>query len=412
MTLLLAKMAYCGTEEAMPLVFVHGVNNRKEDVEYLRGVKRTETFLKDIFGPTLRPPCNTLHTTFPYWGEFGVKFRWNQASLPRESDPVEAFSIEGEGDTAESRIWSAEVLKEYGANVNFADVTRNFGLEATLDLVWDTAAQSGVEGNEATSIAASYRRVQTYIQNNPAPPWAMKPQSNQEFLVELERNLAPKEPGTQAMAVGGWFDSIKEGVSRLIWAPAADATALATALWRKKIHLGASRFLGDVFVYLNGRGARDAPGDIVKQVANALDEASKSKKPGDDKLIVIGHSLGGVISYDILTYYRPDICVDTFVTVGSQVAVFEEMTLYKSSDDNIPVNPPRDKRDKPKNIGHWVNVFDTNDVFSFRAGGVFSGVEDYRFDTGYGANQAHSGYFARPSFYKRLAARVRIIPSP
>ena len=37
---------------------------------------------------------------------------------------------------------------------------------------------------------------------------------------------------------------------------------------------------------------------------------------------------------------------------------------------------------------------------------VFNGVDDYRFDTGYGLLDAHGGYFARPSFYKRLAVRL------
>jgi len=121
---------------------------------------------------------------------------------------------------------------------------------------------------------------------------------------------------------------------------------------------------------------------------------------------VVGHSLGGLLAYDTLTHYAPDITVDHFITVGSQVALFEEMTLCRASQVGVPANPPGDRLDRPKNIRQWINVYDTNDVFSFRAEAVFKGVEDYRFDTGYGLLQAHGGYFARPSFYRRLASRL------
>ena len=94
------------------------------------------------------------------------------------------------------------------------------------------------------------------------------------------------------------------------------------------------------------------------------------------------------------------------MTVGSQVALFEEMSLYMVSDDKIPANPPADKLPCPSNIKSWLNVLDTNDVFSFRTEGVFSGVKDYIYDTGFGLMEAHSGYFRRPSFYRRLADRL------
>ena len=81
--------------------------------------------------------------------------------------------------------------------------------------------------------------------------------------------------------------------------------------------------------------------------------------------MIVGHSLGGVITYDILTHFAPEIAVDVFVSVGSQVALFEEMTLYRESRDGLPTNPPADRLMRPKNINRWLNVLDGNDVFSF-----------------------------------------------
>ena len=61
---------------------------------------------------------------------------------------------------------------------------------------------------------------------------------------------------------------------------------------------------------------------------------------------------------------------------------------------------------KPDNVGAWLNVYDTNDVFSFATSRVFEDSNDFSFDTGYGVFSAHGGYFERPSFYKRLAVRL------
>jgi pimeloyl-ACP methyl ester carboxylesterase len=128
----------------------------------------------------------------------------------------------------------------------------------------------------------------------------------------------------------------------------------------------------------------------------------------DPKLIIVGHSLGGVISYDILTHFDPTLEVDVFVTVGSQVALFEEMGLYKHA--LPPANAPADRLARPANIKRWMNVLDPNDAFSFRAEGVYAGVTDFKYDTGYGLMQAHSGYFHRPSFYRRLGERLAEFP--
>lgn len=122
--------------------------------------------------------------------------------------------------------------------------------------------------------------------------------------------------------------------------------------------------------------------------------------------MIIAHSFGGEIVYDILTRFAPDLEVDALITVGSQVALFEEMKLYLASSETIPINPPTGKVPKPTNLKRWLNVFDTNDILSYRVEPVFTGVQDYLYDTGYSTLQAHGGYFLRPSFYTRLAARL------
>jgi hypothetical protein len=80
--------------------------------------------------------------------------------------------------------------------------------------------------------------------------------------------------------------------------------------------------------------------------------------------------------------------------------------VYKASRPDFPPDPPQDRLSRPANIKRWMNVLDPNDVFSFRAAGVFDGVTDFKYETGLGLMEAHSGYFRRPSFYRRLGERL------
>jgi hypothetical protein len=91
------------------------------------------------------------------------------------------------------------------------------------------------------------------------------------------------------------------------------------------------------------------------------------------------------------------------VTVGSQVAVIEEMKLFASSDPAIP-NETVKKVSRPRNVKRWMNVFDSTDILGFAAGRVFEGVVDYHFATGH--VWAHGGYFVEPMFHERLGSRL------
>ena len=137
----------------------------------------------------------------------------------------------------------------------------------------------------------------------------------------------------------------------------------------------------------------------------ALRNAQAKKTEEDGKLIVICHSFGGEILYDILTHFDPTLQIDCFITVGSQVGLFEEMKLYIESKPSSN-GPPPVKIRPPACVKRWLNVFDLNDVLSYRVEPVFEGVSDFAYDTGYSTLGAHGGYFQRPSFYRRLAARL------
>ena len=217
-----------------------------------------------------------------------------------------------------------------------------------------------------------------------------------------------QQDGEESFGAGGFLDRLKEGLSRVKNAIPKAGSDLFVNVAREKLNATISRFAGDAFVYLDKRGTPQQPGEIVQTVLNDLNAANAAKTTEDYKLVVIAHSFGGEIMYDMLTYFSPQIEVDMLITVGSQVGLFEEMKLYWSSG---PTKPP-DRVAKPANVKYWLNVFDTNDVLSFKLDPVFSGAHDYLYDTGYSSLQAHGGYFLRPSFYTRLATRLEEMLKP
>ncbi|WP_247036024.1 hypothetical protein [Neorhizobium sp. SHOUNA12A] len=399
-----------GSGEKMPIVFVHGVNNRKEDAGFNDDLARKKEFLKTLVAPPLGLDPTKVAVSFPYWGGDGVKFLWNQVSLPGGS-----FESLGLGNqTNEIDFWLSDVQKTFGANsVILGKISRDKSFAEAVDLIWDTSAAATANSPEnIQKIATAYQASQRYIAKHPAPAWALKaePLSNKEFVDALLKGineLPADEKKPETFGLSDWLTSTKEALDRLGSAPADLATSGVLALGRKSTHQKASRFLGDVFVYLKNRGTVGAPGPIVSTVLRAFREADIARNPDDDKLVIVGHSLGGVITYDILSYFAPDLKVDYLATIGSQVGLFEEMSLYsRALPAGMPNDALKDRIAANPNIGKWLNVFDTNDVFSFSAEGIYQNVKDFRYDTGYGGLGAHGGYFARPSFYKRLQTRL------
>jgi hypothetical protein len=80
------------------------------------------------------------------------------------------------------------------------------------------------------------------------------------------------------------------------------------------------------------------------------------------QILLIGHSMGSIISYDVLTQTSKDIQIDTFVTIGSPLGlpvivkkILEEQGL--PSDKSI-------KPSSPENIQAWYNFSDLGDPVS------------------------------------------------
>lgn len=412
----------------MPLVFIHGVSVRAEDDPdfFDASVKARDSLFRNIVLQKVASAPEHVKIFNPYWGDLGAAFAWNHASLPNASS--EAF---GPSEKAlELLLDTAADGSSPGATV-ILQIARRSSLMEAIDLLWAATATNayGFDDPTAESWAAAGARAVAYARQNPRPPWLDDVLNDRELVIRLLNELedwtppgAPAAPhgdnrsetfGINPLApIARGTEFIQKGFTSLTDAAGRRAGAFLINSRREELHRQLTRFFGDVFVYLDSRGTVDKPGPIVAKILRDIDEADRLRDQPeiqDTKLYIMGHSMGGVIAYDILSHFRPHLPIDALVTVGSQVAVFEEMKLFVQRDPTKPENPALERVGRPDNVRCWINVFDTQDMLSFATEGVFSGTRDFSFSTGKPLLAAHSSYFTQPSFHQRLAERLESV---
>ncbi len=431
----------------MPVIFIHGVNTRDNE-DYRKNRAARDELLQRLVLQPLAEKGNRfeqIEIVNPYWGNFGVSFWWDQASLP-EVDVLENLGPENEG-TPESDLELTETVKTL-AGTRRSDSSRleylgtderMFKRAAEKDLTRFTetilsplllsemrlAEDNGVTPETEGVLQALLAMAAKEVTSNPNVKAEVIATSSDDEVMELLKEkvkarfeqlvqdelAAPKEVtplDKQLEPLGSdWLEGLKDRIGELfdraIDAPARVASASALALFRDGLHRNFSRFLGDVFVYLNERGDKEDPGPIISTVLKAIKTAPKHHP--DEPLIIITHSMGGNILYDILTYYDTNLKFDVWVSVASQVGQFEEMKIFKASDKNV--YKPNKVTGLKSHFGYWLNVYDPLDNFGFKAAPIFADVDaEVEYQTGAGTLQAHSEYFGRASFYQIVREQI------
>lgn len=405
----------------MPLVFVHGVNVRNDGNYYERENVRNGLFRRISLNGILTNPSNALINN-PYWGKYGAKFAWNHASLPR--DDYEAFGLGG--DVFEEIIHEVAPGIEGEPN-RFIIAIAQSSLIKAVDIIWAASAntKSDLGQDVAGALSVMGWKALNYAEANPKPNWLQIVSNDDQFIDQLlnaieawtpiEKNISMEDEFIiESFGIKDTWNHVKTAATNLGLAianlPGKAAGLVSTPIvnaTRPWAHHRFSLFLGDVFEYLSTRGSIGSEGPIVKTVGDSFQAAVQAKKPGsDEQFIIVAHSMGGNIAYDILTHFLPDIECDLLVTVASQVGLFEELKLFQSSDRTIP-SPTQKLVEKPKNIKRWLNIFDPIDVLGYATSRIFSDSVDYKFATDTLPMSAHSMYFYRPSFHKRLRERIK-----
>jgi hypothetical protein len=409
----------------MPIIFVHGVNNRREDPDYEPRRMVTDRFLRKCFqGAVINGKTfATVNPVFPYWGDLGAKFAWNMQSLP--SGEMDAL---GPGvDAALRPLVSAvrDLVESPGKASDqplLAVAQRSF--PRAVDIIVELLLLSpgaATADQVADFILALQHYAAAYEPPKPPPAWLANLQTDEQFhgrlIAETQNALAA---GPQALGgFGAVGNALAAGAAKLKQATKAVAGKIldkvgdfastkALAWSRNSLNATLGRFFGDVFIYLNGRGNQAAPGEIPSRILGSWKDAIAAA-PANEPLVIMAHSLGGVISFDLLTHFLPGLKVDLFITVGSQVPHFEEMKLYRQSQSGIP-GPGVPRAPKPANLKNWINVFDEVDIFSYSCKKIFDDVQDFAYDTQTYVIKAHGAYFEQPRFYDRIRSRVDGLP--
>jgi hypothetical protein len=426
----------------MPVVFIHGVNTRDGE-EYQRDQAARDELLHRLLLQPLGeqfPRFRNMSIKNLYWGDLGVSHRWGQQSVPH-TPFLQALGAEDRSPNADGEIAGAmetsdfkgQMLEPLGATSRFKDAaTRDLTkcVEAILSPLiwsewrlieadgrpeWETGFYEAlllVAGRDVAADPETKRRVLSVVSDEEVLQ-VLRERTQERFEVllrEWQGGAPPPSPPPEALEplgpdfIGGVRDRVGELFARVTGAPARVASVTTLGFVRDGVHAELTRFMGDVFVYLKRRGTRDgAPGPIIKRVLGGIQDAVKNHP--DEPLIILTHSMGGNILYDILTHFAPELHVDVWVSAGGQVGQFEEMKIFVESD--LEVGTPDKVTSLGGRVGLWINVFDPADTLSFLASPIFANVQDVQFNSGASLLNAHGTYFKRPSFYDLLLALVK-----
>jgi len=386
----------------MPVIFIHGVNVRRDAVYEKNLAARNELIKRLLLKPL---GFANAQIASPYWGQHGVNFAWGRKTLPDvkllESLGSEELTVKSDS-TPLSDLTFGNLLNESAPAQPTTGLETLGGeesrykqaalqnpprfLEAVLAPVIlsesSLALKSSEDAQEVGKREAALLIAAHNVAQDPNITAAIRQAASDEQVIdilkkhvleEFEKQVQPEQPetgGLETLGIGDWVTGIKDRVGemfdRTLGAPGRVASVAAMDLFRQAMNNVLTQFIGDVFVYLNKRGTPNAPGKIVLEVMNDL--TGTPKVTPNEPLIVITHSMGGNLFYDILTSFMPDLKVDAWISVGGQVGLFEEMKVFQNSVEAVReparVTMPADR------LKYWLNVYDPADVLSFKASGV------------------------------------------
>jgi hypothetical protein len=417
----------------MPIVYIHGVATRSREEPF----GEVERYLRRLVAPVLSDRPEEVAIRQAYWGDIGVSFAWNGASRPRSlllgqgaagasATPAERAllaaalkaSLDALPATAPAATTSSGLIsgRQSQAPATAALRLKDLSSDELSDLLADLLAATATDAGrrvEASLAADALAHDPGFL-----AALAAAPDTAAECDLIVARLRGAVTPGLAPMGgAGDWLrdmgDRLHEAAGRAASLPGAAASVVAGEL-RKDLNDFVSLFLGDVFAYLKGRFGDDGriPVTIPSRLLDALlaARADQLLHPGEP-IVLLSHSMGGQIAYDVLTHFMPqdmrfrDVRVDFWCATASQVGFFEEAKLFRASRDEFKTGHPVPF--PAAHLGAWWNVWDHNDFISFTAKGIIDGVDDEPYHSGMSLVGAHSGYLQRPSFYRRLADKLR-----
>lgn len=424
----------------MPIIFVHGVATRDRNASR----QRVEPFLKRFIAPEISSNPDQVEFFFPYWGDVGADFAWGGISRPRSA--LLHMGGQTEAALAERAIATAALSERLGslpvvsrevntitgglapAGPNTAGAAtaptprlKDLTPEQLSDLIATVIlSQPRVDPQQQVQMIlvadAVVHEPDTIIHLARCPD----SQSELERLRQLILDRYKYEYGGGLAGMGvptglqEVSDRLGETLNRSVSLPGFVATRVFTEV-RRPLNDFVTLFFGDVFKYLRARGNATALGEIPQIVLAELDKAIAIQQHTKEAIVVLSHSMGGQIIYDLVTHFLPKLPqyqnarIDFWCATASQVGFFEELKLFLESQPDFSMSTgnlaPYPNR---THLGKWWNVWDPNDFISYSVKGIIADVDDEVYDSGMGVIRAHGGYLERPSFFRTFARKIKM----
>lgn len=443
----------------MPLVFVHGVNTRDTDEDYVRSVAARKTMFEQIVVPEMvgQGYANFAVADDIYWGDLGVTFGWKLRAVPQTSvleslgpadatvanlDLMEVVSESEKSPGVVEKLGTDQPLVTAAKKAPAALVRAVFAPEAEqfaprgdqppkaplssqeqqktsaqgvhlalMLLAVDDLAQA-VEKNPGLIQGATDSEVAEKIRTQVQQRY----QTRAQAILNAEAANKTEHLGKFGDAIGWAADHLKatvDAAKKAVGTAVADTGRGASLLALKQFRDGVSRrglrFLGDVFVYLH-HGRTHTP-SIYERVKNGL--LSLNPPAGNDgkrePFVLVTHSFGSEIVYDLLTTGAlDDLTITLWVTAGAQTSLFAEMQLFSGMKLPLPGDTSKYFLGRPANVRKWINFYDAADVLSYLHAPVFGEdeVRDIPVRAQANLSNAHGHYFADPEFYRQIAKEI------
>jgi hypothetical protein len=194
----------------MPLVFVHGVSNRK-DAEYLQAQAMRDRYFREIaLAGIMASPAPPLN---PYWGDLGAFMAWGDAACL----PLEQNQTFGGGGDEVLRAILAETAPDIMAPPDQMLVTlARKDLTRAIDALWAGAAHTIPASGPANldALAAAAVRAIEFVKADPQPTWLADITDDGQFvdtfLARLDAFHPPATPSTQTFGVSDVWNHLKE----------------------------------------------------------------------------------------------------------------------------------------------------------------------------------------------------------
>jgi hypothetical protein len=341
------------------VLVIHGVANTDEP-DFDRRVQGLQDFVGD--GWKLVPV---------FWNPLGAQIEGIADTYPRPWDE----GVRGVEPTASPQASTAGLLMlndgaapptTRGGGVD--DARKAIVIAAALDVAADSTGDVGV----AVRGAASGPVVSAVIEDEWASLLWLKYVDDPQLLKQVGR-LVGQAGGTTAGITRGPIDDIT-GVVKAALHGADDLVGTIIGRVGGVLHYAlrsvlTPRFgkgMGDVFVYQRHRD------EIQAYVRDKLDDLGNDLGTERSRVSIIGHSLGGIIAFDMATRSDNPLYLDALITFGSQSSILH--VLDPRGGAIAPYAPPSHVV-LPDTIRHWTNIWEPWDPLAFAATPVFAAAD-------------------------------------